>query len=58
MESQELAQILKQIEEKGIDWGKLEEELKISKELLNLYAQSGPVPPRIINNLKKFVEEN
>ena len=58
MESQELAQILKQVEKKGIDWGKLEEELKISKELLNLYAQSGPVPPRIVNNLKKFVEEN
>jgi len=58
MESQELAQILKQLEEKGIDWEKLEEELKISKELLHLYAQSGPVPPRIINNLKKFVEEN
>ncbi len=58
MESQELGELLKKVEDKGIDWGKLEEDLKISKELLGLYAQSGPVPPRIINNLKKYLEEN
>ncbi|RLB41229.1 MAG: hypothetical protein DRH12_08625 [Deltaproteobacteria bacterium] len=58
METQELAQLLNQVEQKGISWEKLEEELKISRELLNLYSKSGPVPPRIINNLKKFIEEN
>ena len=58
MESQELAQLLNEVEQKGISWEKLEEELKISRELLNLYAHSGPVPPRIVNNLKKFVEQN
>ena len=57
-ESQELAQLLSKVEEKGISWEKLEQELNISREILNLYAQSGPVPPRIINSLKKFVEEN
>ena len=57
-QSQELAQLLSKVEEKGISWEKLEQELNISREILNLYAQSGPVPPRIINSLKKFVEEN
>jgi len=58
MDSHELAQLLNEVEEKGISWEKLEEELKISRELLNLYANSGPVPTRIITNLKKFVEQN
>ncbi len=58
MDTQELVELISQVEQKGISWDKLEEELKISRELLNLYAKSGPVPPRIINNLRKFVEEN
>ncbi|MBW1730749.1 MAG: hypothetical protein JRH08_07680 [Deltaproteobacteria bacterium] len=58
MDSEQLVELLNQVEEKGISWEKLEEDLKISRELLNLYAQSGPVPPRIINNLKKFIDEN
>jgi len=53
-----LAELLNQVEQKGIEWDKLEEQLNISRELLNLYSKSGPVPPRIINNLKKFIEEN
>lgn len=57
-ESQKLAELLNQVEQKGIEWDKLEEQLNISRELLNLYSKSGPVPPRIINNLKKFIEEN
>ncbi|HDG98191.1 MAG TPA: hypothetical protein ENG73_08495 [Desulfobacterales bacterium] len=57
-ESQKLAELLNQVEQKGIEWDKLEEQLNISRELLNLYSRSGPVPPRIINNLKKFIEEN
>jgi len=57
-ESQKLAELLNQVEQKGIEWDKLEEHLNISRELLNLYSRSGPVPPRIINNLKKFIEEN
>ena len=58
MDSQELTELLNQVEQKGIEWDKLEEQLNISRELLNLYSRSGPVPPRIINNLKKFIEEN
>ena len=58
MDSQELAELLNQVEQKGIEWDKLEEQLNISRELLNLYSKSGPVAPRIINNLKKFIEEN
>jgi len=57
-ESQKLAELLNQVEQKGIEWDKLEEQLNISRELLNLYSRSSPVPPRIINNLKKFIEEN
>ncbi len=58
MNSEELAALIGEMEKKGIDWGKVEEELKITKELLELYTKSGPVPPRIINNLKKFMEAN
>jgi len=57
MESQELEKLMKQVEEKGLDWKKVEEELKVPKQLLDLYAVSGPVPPRIINNLKKIIEQ-
>ncbi len=58
MEAQELEMLLKQVEEKGLDWAKVEEELKVPRQLLELYAVSGPVPSRIINNLKKIIEQS
>ena len=57
MESEELVEIMKQIEEKGIGWDKVEEQTKISHDLLKLYVNSGPVPMTIINGLKKVLEE-
>jgi hypothetical protein len=57
MESEELVELMKQIEEKGIGWDKVEEQTKISHDLLKLYVNSGPVPVTIINGLKKVLEE-
>ena len=57
MESEELVGLMKQIEEKGIGWEKVEEQTKISHDLLKLYVNSGPVPVSIINGLKKILEE-
>jgi hypothetical protein len=57
MESEELVQLMKQVEEKGIPWKEVEEKIKVSHDLLNLYVHSGPVPVTIIKNLKKFLEE-
>lgn len=57
MESEELAGLMKQIEEKGIGWDKVEEKMKVSHDLLKLYVNSGPVPVTIINGLKKVLEE-
>jgi predicted HTH transcriptional regulator len=57
MESEELASLMKLIEEKGIGWDKVEEKMKISHDLLKLYVNSGPVPVTIINGLKKILEE-
>ena len=57
MSSEELMQLMTQVEEKGIDWGTVTEKIKVSRELLDLYVNSGPVPVTIINNLKKLLEE-
>ena len=57
MDSEELVQLMKQVEEKGIGWEKVEEKLKISHKLLNLYSHSGPVPVTLIKSFKKFLEE-
>ncbi|NNG06810.1 MAG: hypothetical protein HKM90_03680 [Desulfobacteraceae bacterium] len=57
MDSEELAGLMKQIEEKGIGWDKVEEQTKISYDLLKLYVNSGPVPVTIINGLKKVLED-
>ncbi len=57
MDSEELIQLMKQIEEKGIGWDQVEEKAKISHSLLNLYTHSGPVPVTIINSLKKMLQE-
>jgi len=57
MSSEELIQLMNQVEEKGIDWKTVTEKIKVSHDLLNLYVNSGPVPVTIINNLKKLLEE-
>ena len=57
MDSEELVQLMDQVKEKGIAWDTVEEKIKVSHDLLNLYANSGPVPVTIINDLKKVLEE-
>ena len=56
MSSEELIQLMQQVEEKGIGWDTVKEKIKVSHELLDLYTRSGPVPVTIINNLKKLIE--
>jgi hypothetical protein len=57
MDSEELIQLMQQVEEKGIGWDVVKEKIKASHDLLNMYARSGPVPVTIINGLKKLLEE-
>jgi hypothetical protein len=57
MDSEELIQLLKQVEDKGISREEVEEKTKIKYHLLDLYSRSGPVPVTLINNLKKILEE-
>jgi len=54
--SEELSQLLKQVEDKGIEWKTVEEKLKISQRLLHLYTHSGPVPDTIIKGLHQVLE--
>ena len=56
MESEELVKLMEEVEAKGIGWDKVEEQIKVSHDLLKLYAKSGPVPVTVINNLKKLLE--
>ncbi|MBW1667647.1 MAG: hypothetical protein JRI79_02635 [Deltaproteobacteria bacterium] len=56
MESEDLIKLMEEVDAKGIPWEKVEEEIKVSHDLLKLYSNSGPVPVTIINNLKKFLE--
>jgi hypothetical protein len=56
MDSQELIELMEQIDSKGMDWDKISERIKVSHNLLRLYANSGPVPVTIIKNLKKVLE--
>ena len=58
MESEELIELMGKLEAKGIAADKIEEKIKVSYDLLKLYANSGPVPVTIINNLKKMLEED
>ena len=57
MDSEELIQLMNQVEEKEIGWDTVEKEIKVSHAVLNLYSNSGPVPVTIINNLKKVLEK-
>ena len=56
MNSEELSQLMKQVEEKGINWADVEAKTKVPREVLNLYLNSGPVPVTIIKNLKTLLE--
>ncbi len=58
MNSEELAILMKQVEEKGLNWGEVEKKLDVSKQLLDLYIKSGPVPITIIKKLKDILETN
>lgn len=57
MESNELVELMKQVEAKGIGWDKVEAEIKVPYRILKLYANSGPVPATIIKKLKKLLEK-
>ena len=57
MDSDEFIQLMQQIEEKNISWETVEEKTKVSQNILNLYARSGPVPVTLIKNIKKILEE-
>lgn len=57
MESADLVQLMDQIEKKRIGWDVVAEKVKVSHDILRLYAQSGPVPVTLMNKLKKLVEE-
>ena len=57
MSSEEFIQLMKQVKEKGIGWETIEEKTKVPRQILDLYAHSGPVPVTIQNNLKKLLED-
>ncbi|MFC1533544.1 hypothetical protein ACFL7M_09300 [Thermodesulfobacteriota bacterium] len=57
MESEELVELMEKAKVKGIAFDKIEEQVKTPYSLLELYANSGPVPVTIINNLKKLLED-
>jgi hypothetical protein len=57
MEAEELINLMNQVEEKGIGWDKVVEQIKVPHQLLDLYSRSGPVPVTIINKLKSFLEK-
>lgn len=57
MSSEELAKLMKQVEEKGMDWEAVEKKIKVPRQVLNLYVNSGPVPVTLMKNLTKLVEE-
>ena len=56
MDSEQLIELMEQIDSKGLSWDSVQEKIKVSHNLLKLYANSGPVPVTIINNLKKVLE--
>lgn len=56
MDSEQLIELMEQIDSKGLAWNDVAEKIKVSHDLLKLYANSGPVPVTIINKLKKVLE--
>ena len=57
MDSEQLVDLMEQIDSKGLAWADVEGKIKVSHDLLKLYANSGPVPVTIINKIKKVLEE-
>jgi len=57
MDSEELVKLMNQVEEKGIGWDAVEAKTKVSKQILDLYVNSGPVPVTLIKNMKGLLEE-
>jgi predicted alternative tryptophan synthase beta-subunit len=55
--SEELIKLMKQVKEKGIGWCTVEQKIKVSHQVLDLYANFGPVPVTIIKNLNKLLEQ-
>ncbi len=58
MESEELIGLMDQVNAKGIEWKDVEKKIKVTHDILKLYARSGPVPVTIIHGLKKILEED
>ena len=58
MNTEELTNLMKQVEEKGLDWKEVEKKRDVPKQLLDLYVKSGPVPVTIIKKLKQILEES
>ncbi len=58
MNTEELTNLMKQVEEKGLDWKEVEKKIDVPKQLLDLYVKSGPVPVTIIKKLKQILEES
>ncbi|MEJ2586408.1 MAG: hypothetical protein P8165_02270 [Deltaproteobacteria bacterium] len=56
MDSEELVKLMKEVEEKGVGWDAVQEKTKVSKQILDLYVNSGPVPVTLINNMKSLLE--
>ncbi len=56
MDSEELVKLMEAVEEKGLGWDAVQEKTKVSKQILELYVNSGPVPVTLINNMKSLLE--
>ncbi len=58
MNLQEYQDLLKEVEKKGIPWSTVEEKTKVPKQIMDLYAKSGPVPVTLIKSLKSILQSN
>lgn len=58
MNTQELIDLMTKVEQKGLTWETVEQKIKTPKQILDLYAKSGPVPVTIIKGLRQLVETN
>ena len=56
MDSNDLKEVLKKLEDSGVSLEQASEEIKVSTNILHLYQTGGMVPDRIINNLNKMLE--
>jgi hypothetical protein len=56
MESEALIELMEKIESEGIPIEKVEEQTKVTYDILKLYANSGPVPVTIIKKLETLLQ--